>query len=179
MCLKSNHFLLTPKVIVSCLLTVVRQSVICVSIYALLSWRGSQNPGSVAAANSGLSPLPHEPADYDRGATIDIPLDGGKVHDLLSFFIQLIFLSLNIWVDLLVSKFRIWRKERRNSKLEKQNWRKGNRYDNMDDGIGMFLEKISNLPEFWIFVELNCIFYSWKKRHDFSHGESTFKHQFL
>lgn len=36
------------------------------------------NPGSVAPANSRLSPLPHEPADYDRGATVDIPLDGGK-----------------------------------------------------------------------------------------------------
>ncbi|KAI5660789.1 hypothetical protein M9H77_20112 [Catharanthus roseus] len=33
------------------------------------------NPGSVAPANSRLSPLPHEPADYDRGATVDIPLD--------------------------------------------------------------------------------------------------------
>ncbi|XP_057962046.1 secretory carrier-associated membrane protein 5 isoform X2 [Malania oleifera] len=36
------------------------------------------NPGSVpSAANSRLAPLPHEPADfaYDRGATIDIPLD--------------------------------------------------------------------------------------------------------
>lgn len=61
------------------------------SIYVLLSCRGSQNPGSVAPANSGLSPLPHEPADYDRGATVDIPLDSGKVHDLLSFLIQLIF----------------------------------------------------------------------------------------
>ncbi|GAB4825003.1 Secretory carrier-associated membrane protein 3 [Ancistrocladus abbreviatus] len=34
------------------------------------------NPGSVPpASNSRLSPLPPEPADYDRGATIDIPLD--------------------------------------------------------------------------------------------------------
>ncbi|XP_042493847.1 secretory carrier-associated membrane protein 1-like [Macadamia integrifolia] len=39
------------------------------------------NPGSVPpATNSRLSPLPPEPADfsYDRGATIDIPLDSGK-----------------------------------------------------------------------------------------------------
>ncbi|XP_068667947.1 secretory carrier-associated membrane protein 1-like [Aristolochia californica] len=39
------------------------------------------NPGSVpSAANSRLSPLPPEPADfkYDRGATIDIPLDSSK-----------------------------------------------------------------------------------------------------
>lgn len=34
------------------------------------------NPGSVPPATSRLSPLPHEP--YDRGATIDIPLDSGK-----------------------------------------------------------------------------------------------------
>ncbi|KAL5715653.1 Secretory carrier-associated membrane protein 5 [Ranunculus cassubicifolius] len=39
------------------------------------------NPGSVpAASNSRLSPLPPEPAgfNYDRGATIDIPLDSAK-----------------------------------------------------------------------------------------------------
>ncbi|KAL2483257.1 Secretory carrier-associated membrane protein 1 [Forsythia ovata] len=36
------------------------------------------NPGSVPAANSRLSPLPPEPADYDRGATVDIPLDSSK-----------------------------------------------------------------------------------------------------
>lgn len=36
-----------------------------------------QNPGSVSSATSKLSPLPHEP--YDRGATIDIPLDSSKV----------------------------------------------------------------------------------------------------
>lgn len=39
------------------------------------------HPGSVpAASNSRLSPLPHEPAgfNYDRGATIDIPLDSAK-----------------------------------------------------------------------------------------------------
>ncbi|GAB4859555.1 Secretory carrier-associated membrane protein 2 [Ancistrocladus abbreviatus] len=37
------------------------------------------NPGSVPpASNSRLSPLPPEPADYDRGATIDIPLDNSK-----------------------------------------------------------------------------------------------------
>ncbi|XP_068639709.1 secretory carrier-associated membrane protein 2-like [Aristolochia californica] len=39
------------------------------------------NPGSVPSApNSRLSPLPPEPADfnYDRGATIDIPLDSSK-----------------------------------------------------------------------------------------------------
>ncbi|XP_015880770.3 secretory carrier-associated membrane protein 1 [Ziziphus jujuba] len=34
------------------------------------------NPGSVPPANSRLSPLPPEP--YDRGATIDIPLDNAK-----------------------------------------------------------------------------------------------------
>ncbi|KAH8490466.1 hypothetical protein H0E87_022847 [Populus deltoides] len=34
------------------------------------------NPGSVPPATSRLSPLPHEP--YDRGATVDIPLDSGK-----------------------------------------------------------------------------------------------------
>ncbi|XP_062152793.1 secretory carrier-associated membrane protein 1 isoform X1 [Alnus glutinosa] len=34
------------------------------------------NPGSVPPATSRLSPLPPEP--YDRGATIDIPLDNGK-----------------------------------------------------------------------------------------------------
>eukprot|EP00262_Sarcandra_glabra_P022495 TRINITY_DN998_c0_g1_i1.p1 TRINITY_DN998_c0_g1~~TRINITY_DN998_c0_g1_i1.p1 ORF type:complete len:311 (-),score=62.97 TRINITY_DN998_c0_g1_i1:246-1178(-) len=38
------------------------------------------HPGSVPPANSMLSPLPPEPADYsyDRGATIDIPLDTAK-----------------------------------------------------------------------------------------------------
>lgn len=37
------------------------------------------NPGSVPpAAPSKLSPLPPEPVDYDRGATVDIPLDGSK-----------------------------------------------------------------------------------------------------
>ncbi|MCH96667.1 secretory carrier-associated membrane protein 1-like, partial [Trifolium medium] len=34
------------------------------------------NPGSVPSATSRLSPLPPEP--YDRGATIDIPLDSSK-----------------------------------------------------------------------------------------------------
>lgn len=37
-----------------------------------------QNPGSVppATKNSKMSPLPPEPAGfYDRGATVDIPLD--------------------------------------------------------------------------------------------------------
>ncbi|XP_049346867.1 secretory carrier-associated membrane protein 1-like isoform X2 [Solanum verrucosum] len=37
------------------------------------------NPASVPpATNSRLSPLPHEPADYDHGATVDIPLDNPK-----------------------------------------------------------------------------------------------------
>ncbi|XP_057474589.1 secretory carrier-associated membrane protein 1-like isoform X1 [Actinidia eriantha] len=37
------------------------------------------NPGSVApAATSRLSPLPPEPADYDHGTTVDIPLDSAK-----------------------------------------------------------------------------------------------------
>ncbi|GAB2285338.1 Secretory carrier-associated membrane protein 1 [Dionaea muscipula] len=37
------------------------------------------NPGSVPpASNSRLSPLPPEPVEYDRGATIDIPLDNVK-----------------------------------------------------------------------------------------------------
>ncbi|KAE9620659.1 hypothetical protein Lalb_Chr01g0005381 [Lupinus albus] len=34
------------------------------------------NPGSVPSTTSSLSPLPHEP--YDRGTTIDIPLDSAK-----------------------------------------------------------------------------------------------------
>ncbi|KAF1888455.1 hypothetical protein Lal_00011226, partial [Lupinus albus] len=34
------------------------------------------NPVSVPSTNSSLSPLPQEP--YDRGATIDIPLDSAK-----------------------------------------------------------------------------------------------------
>ncbi|KAL8506638.1 hypothetical protein ACS0TY_017507 [Phlomoides rotata] len=38
------------------------------------------NTGSVPAANSRLSPLPPEPVDYERGATVDIPLD--SVNDL-------------------------------------------------------------------------------------------------
>ncbi|XP_047335928.1 secretory carrier-associated membrane protein 1-like [Impatiens glandulifera] len=33
------------------------------------------NPTSAPSASSKLSPLPPEPADYDRGATVDIPLD--------------------------------------------------------------------------------------------------------
>ncbi|CAK9185874.1 unnamed protein product, partial [Ilex paraguariensis] len=36
------------------------------------------NPGSVPRPNSMLSPLPPERADYDRGATVDIPLDSSK-----------------------------------------------------------------------------------------------------
>lgn len=36
------------------------------------------NPGSVPPATSRLSPLPPEPVDYDRGATVDIPLDSAK-----------------------------------------------------------------------------------------------------
>ncbi|XAR55469.1 hypothetical protein NMG60_11035543 [Bertholletia excelsa] len=36
------------------------------------------NPGSVPPATSRLSPLPPEPVDYDRGATVDIPLDSTK-----------------------------------------------------------------------------------------------------
>ncbi|GAB2234650.1 hypothetical protein Droror1_Dr00003909 [Drosera rotundifolia] len=37
------------------------------------------NPGAVPpVSNSTLSPLPPEPAEYDRGATIDIPLDSVK-----------------------------------------------------------------------------------------------------
>lgn len=36
------------------------------------------NPGSVPPANSKLSPLPHEPAGYDRGDTVDIPLDSSR-----------------------------------------------------------------------------------------------------
>lgn len=41
--------------------------------------------GSVPpASNSRMPPLPHEPAGFynDRGATVDIPLDSTKVHDL-------------------------------------------------------------------------------------------------
>ncbi|KAG6420451.1 hypothetical protein SASPL_116979 [Salvia splendens] len=33
-------------------------------------------PSHNSSANSKMSPLPHEPADYDRGATVNIPLDG-------------------------------------------------------------------------------------------------------
>lgn len=43
---------------------------------------GSQNAaGRVPpAANSRLSPLPHEPAEfYDRNASVDIPLDSAGV----------------------------------------------------------------------------------------------------
>lgn len=48
--------------------------------YALFYSLNLQNPASVPpATNSRLSPLPHEPADYDRGATVDIPLDNPKV----------------------------------------------------------------------------------------------------
>ncbi|KAM7492277.1 hypothetical protein LguiA_035198 [Lonicera macranthoides] len=36
------------------------------------------NPGSVPPANSKLTPLPPEPADYDRGSTVDIPLDSAQ-----------------------------------------------------------------------------------------------------
>jgi hypothetical protein len=41
--------------------------------------------GSVPpASNSQMPPLPHEPVGFynDRGATVDIPLDSTKVHDL-------------------------------------------------------------------------------------------------
>ncbi|XP_047951135.1 secretory carrier-associated membrane protein 1-like isoform X2 [Salvia hispanica] len=37
---------------------------------------GEVNPFANSSANSKMCPLPHEPADYDRGATVDIPLDG-------------------------------------------------------------------------------------------------------
>ncbi|KAL5976208.1 Secretory carrier-associated membrane protein 2 [Asimina triloba] len=50
----------------------LRRTSVGLSIYLHL------NPGSVPpATNSRLSPLPPEPADfyYDRGATVDIPLD--------------------------------------------------------------------------------------------------------
>ncbi|KAL7185607.1 hypothetical protein ACSBR2_027532 [Camellia fascicularis] len=36
------------------------------------------NPGVPPVAASKLSPLPPEPVDYDRGATVNIPLDNGK-----------------------------------------------------------------------------------------------------
>ncbi|XP_073309129.1 secretory carrier-associated membrane protein 1-like isoform X1 [Primulina huaijiensis] len=35
-------------------------------------------PGSVPPANSKLLPLTHEPAGYDRGDTVDIPLDNSR-----------------------------------------------------------------------------------------------------
>ncbi|KAF3642511.1 Secretory carrier-associated membrane protein 5, partial [Capsicum annuum] len=38
----------------------------------------SNNGRVPAAINSRPSPLPHEPAGYDRDATVDIPLDGSK-----------------------------------------------------------------------------------------------------
>ncbi|KAK4486912.1 hypothetical protein RD792_006221 [Penstemon davidsonii] len=36
------------------------------------------SPGNIRPANPKLSPLPPEPADYDRGATVDIPLNSSK-----------------------------------------------------------------------------------------------------
>lgn len=47
--------------------------------------RGFQTNASVpSAANSRLSPLPHEPADfYDRSAPVDIPLDSAAVCEKL------------------------------------------------------------------------------------------------
>ncbi|XP_028107006.1 uncharacterized protein LOC114306046 isoform X2 [Camellia sinensis] len=38
------------------------------------------NPGVPPVAASKLSPLPPEPVDYDRGPTVNIPLDNGKVN---------------------------------------------------------------------------------------------------
>ena len=49
----------------------------CILINLLRICLNLQNTGSVPSANSRLSPLPPEP--YDRGATIDIPLDNAKV----------------------------------------------------------------------------------------------------
>ncbi|KAF5949980.1 hypothetical protein HYC85_011973 [Camellia sinensis] len=37
-----------------------------------------QNPGVPPVAASKLSPLPLGPVDYDRGPTVNIPLDNGK-----------------------------------------------------------------------------------------------------
>ncbi|KAF5950324.1 hypothetical protein HYC85_012317 [Camellia sinensis] len=61
---------LVPIVVMSC-----GHNEVAVAMAVVNLW----NPGSVPpATNSRLSPLPPEPADYDRGATVDIPLDSAK-----------------------------------------------------------------------------------------------------
>ena len=38
-----------------------------------------QKPGNFPSQNSRLKPLSHEPVDYNRDATVEIPLDSSKV----------------------------------------------------------------------------------------------------
>lgn len=61
-------------------------SCLCI-IYSL----NFQNPSVPPATNSRLSPLPHEPADYDHAATVDIPLDNSKVKQIVNFHVCTVF----------------------------------------------------------------------------------------
>lgn len=47
-----------------------------------------QSPEHVPSANSRLKPLSPEPVDYNRDATVEIPLDGSKV-----------FYESNVWMN--------------------------------------------------------------------------------
>lgn len=47
------------------------------SLCLFITFLHLQNPRTAPSATSKLSPLPPEP--YDRGATVDIPLDTSKV----------------------------------------------------------------------------------------------------
>lgn len=38
-----------------------------------------QSPEHVPSGNPRLKPLSHEPVDFNRDATVEIPLDGSKV----------------------------------------------------------------------------------------------------
>jgi hypothetical protein len=87
-----------------------------------------QNPGSVPSATSRLSPLPHEP--YDRGVTTDIPLDSSKV-DWMWKCRNIKTICLNAVIASrfnYILNFRISKQRRRNFKLERLNWKKGNRW---------------------------------------------------
>ncbi|CAL5336118.1 unnamed protein product [Camellia sinensis] len=44
------------------------------------------NPGVPPVAASKLSPLPPEPVDYDRGPTVNIPLDNGKEEGAVTYY---------------------------------------------------------------------------------------------
>lgn len=89
---------------------------------------------SVPPANSRLAPLPPEP--YDRGATIDIPLDSAQVsvhiHDvelpcsIYAVFEQFFFSSG--WGVIFLFNSRICKQRRRNSKQERPIWKGGNRW---------------------------------------------------